>query len=118
MDASHQITQRDGITIITLGTEYENLDDESLDCVSTELLDLAARSDPPALIVDMSSTTFFGSAFLGILFRVWHRLKARDGRMAVCGAQGPCQEVLRVTQVNQLWPVVDDCNAAVDALKQ
>ena len=110
-----QLTQ-DGVTVIVLGTAYDNLDETALEAASARLLEIAQSAEPPLVVVDMGRTQFFGSAFLGTLFRVWRRLSARDGKFAVCGVTGVCAEVLEVTQVNRLWTLYDTRDAAVEAL--
>lgn len=112
-----EVQTQDGVTVIVLGTEYDNLDEAALDAASEELLEIAKGAEPPLVVVDMSRTKFFGSAFLGTLFRVWRRLTARQGKMAMCGAAGVCAEVLSVTQVDRLWSLYDSRDAAVEAVK-
>lgn len=67
----------DGVTVIILGEQYDNLDEPALLAAADELLEIARTADPPQIVVDMGRTKFFGSAFLGTLFRVWRRLTAR-----------------------------------------
>lgn len=100
----------DGVTVIILGEQYDNLDEPAL-------LEIARTADPPQIVVDMGRTKFFGSAFLGTLFRVWRRLTSRGGKMCVCSATGPCAEVLEVTQVNRLWDLHETREAAVESMK-
>ena len=107
----------DGVTVIILGEQYDNLDEPSLRAAAEELLEIAQTSDPPLIVVDMGRTNFFGSAFLGTLFRVWRRLTSRGGKMCVCGATGPCAEVLEITQVDRLWDLHKTREAAVESLK-
>ncbi|MBL6704839.1 MAG: STAS domain-containing protein [Planctomycetaceae bacterium] len=107
----------DGVTVIILGEQYDNLDEPALLAAADELLEIARTADPPQIVVDMGRTKFFGSAFLGTLFRVWRRLTSRGGKMCVCSATGPCAEVLEVTQVNRLWDLHETREAAVESMK-
>ena len=112
-----EILKSDGVTVIVLGEQYDNLDEPALEAAAAELLGFAQSADPPLIVVDMEQTKFFGSAFLGTLFRVWRRLTTRNGKMCVCNAQGLCAEVLEVTQVDRLWNLFDTREAAVESLK-
>ncbi|NQV28998.1 MAG: STAS domain-containing protein [Rhodopirellula sp.] len=107
----------DGVTVIVLGEQYDNLNEPSLEAAAAELLEIAQSADPPLIVVDMVRTKFFGSAFLGTLFRVWRRLTARNGKLCVCSAKGPCADVLAVTQVDRLWDVFDTREEAIKSLK-
>ncbi len=98
-----EVIEQDGVTVVVLGEEYDNLEEMVLERASTHLLEIAKSAEPPLIVIDMAKTKFFGSAFLGTLFRVWRRLSARNGKMAVCSATGVVAEVLEVTQANRLW---------------
>lgn len=112
-----EVLKQDGVTVIVLGEQYDNLDEPSLEAAAAELLEFAKSAEPPLIVVDMARTRFFGSAFLGTLFRVWRRLTARNGKLCVCNATGPCADVLEVTQVDRLWNLFDTRAAAVESLK-
>lgn len=111
-----EILKQDGVTVIVLGEQYDNLDEPALEAAATELLEIAQAADPPLIVVDMGRTKFFGSAFLGTMFRVWRRLTTRSGKLCVSCATGPCAEVLQVTQVDRLWNLFETREAAVESL--
>ena len=111
-----EIIEDGGATIAVLGTEYDNLNDDNLMAASETLLSLASRVEPPKLILDLSQTRFFASAFLGALFRVWNRLSHRGGSMAMCCPSEVCADVLRVTNVAKLWGIYQTRQEAIDAL--
>lgn len=112
-----EVLNDNGVTVIVLGEQYDNLDEPALEAAASDLLEIAQSADPPLIVIDMSRTKFFGSAFLGTLFRVWRRLTTRNGKFCVSGAMGPCADVLSVTQVDRLWNLFDTREAAVESLK-
>lgn len=115
-EQSQTIEQDRGVTVIALGPEYENLDEPQLERVRTTLLDAAEKADPPLAVLDLSHTKFFGSAFIEILVEAWNRLEKRGGRFCLCGVTTYCAEVLRVTRLDQLWPMYSTRDEAVEAL--
>lgn len=116
--AAPQLTIQDGVTVVSLvGPEYESLDERLLDRVRNSLLDIAQTTNPPLMVLDLSHTKFFGSAFIEILFRVANRIKNRGGKFALSGLTEYCAEVIHVTHLDSLWPVLPDCAAAVAAVK-
>ncbi|MFQ5733220.1 MAG: STAS domain-containing protein [Planctomycetaceae bacterium] len=116
-DRIHTETTPDGVTVVALGAEYENLNEPLLEDLEAFLLETADRISPPLLLLDLSHTRFFGSAFLEALFRVWSRLKKRgDGRFALCGLTEYCAEVIETTHLERLWTVAANRDDAVKAL--
>ena len=117
-DNSQSVSKQDGVTIIALGPEYENLDDAVLEELRTVILDGVAAADPPLVVLDLSHTKFFGSAFIEILFRAWNRIvKQEGGQFCLSGLTPYCAEIIDVTHLNQLWSIYKDRDEAVAALK-
>jgi len=111
------ICREDGVTVIALGPEYENLDEPLLDHLRGVLLDAASTADPPLVVLDLSHTKFFGSAFIEILFRLSNRLKSRAGQFALCGLTPYCAEVLSITHLDTIWPIFSNRAEAVRGLQ-
>ncbi len=112
-----EITKQNLVTVIALGPEYDSLDEHGLDDLKDVMLDVSQTADPPLVVLDLSHTKFFGSAFIEILFRTWNRLNARDGgRFAICGLTEYCKEVIEVTHLDRLWEFFDTCDEAIAAL--
>jgi anti-anti-sigma factor len=100
------VTRRDDVTVIALGRDYENLDEHRLEEVSLVIFETAQNADPPLVVLDLSHTKFFGSAFIEIMFRAWNRLNARPGgSFAISGLTPYCAEVIETTHLDRLWPV-------------
>ena len=111
------VEAQDGVTVIHLGPEYENLDESLLDELRSSILDVAETATPPKVVLDLSHTKFFGSAFIEIMFRAWKRLEGRGGKFALSGLTPYCEEIVEVTHLDRLWTVYPDRGAAVAALK-
>jgi anti-sigma B factor antagonist len=112
------VTCEEGVTVVTLGPEYENLEETELDTLKGALLEVAEKADPPLVVLDLSQLRFFGSALIEALFRAWNHLKARPGgRMSLCGLTSYCREVVEITHLDQLWSVFETRAEAVHALK-
>lgn len=106
-----------GATVIALGPEYENLDEPLLERLRSFILDAADRADPPRVVLDLSHTKFFGSAFLEILVQAWNRLRDRPGgRLALSGLSPYCADVVRVTRLDRVWPMYASRAEAVEQL--
>lgn len=95
----------DEVTVIQLGPEYENLNEPLLMKLQPMILEAVDQASPPYVVMDLSHTKFFGSAFIELLFLAWKRLKARGGNFALAGVTKYCLEVIEITHLDQLWPV-------------
>lgn len=111
-----QVVVDRGVTVVTLGEKYETLDELKVEELSEPLLAVAGEATPPLLVVNLAHTRFFGSSFIALLFRTRTRLTPRNGKMAVCGLQGYCIEVMEVAHLNQLWHICPDSAEAVTVL--
>jgi anti-anti-sigma factor len=105
-----QIARQQGVTVISLGPEYENLDEPVLEELRDSMLDAL-------VVLDLSHTKFFGSAFIEVLFRTWNRLNSREGgRFCLCGLTPYCAEVIEVTHLDRLWRITSTRDEAVRAV--
>ena len=105
-DNKTQVIKQNGVTVVVFGKEYENIDETVIDEVRDFLLNVSSDADPPRLLIDLSKVEFFGSSFIELVFRVWHRMKAKDGGVfGLCCLNPYCREVLEVTHLNQLWKI-------------
>ncbi|QDT42263.1 hypothetical protein Pan241w_23460 [Gimesia alba] len=116
-DYPPEIVKEGQVTIVSLGPEYENLDEPRLDALTDVLLQVAETASPPIVLLDLSHTSFFGSAFIEVIFRMWNRLNHREGgKFCICGLSEYCTEVLEVTHLDQLWETFATREEAVRAL--
>jgi anti-anti-sigma factor len=114
MPAPPQITNLDQATVVALGPDFKNITEDIVGSASTILLN-AAANEKPNLVLDFSHVEFFGSSFIEVLFRVWKRLQQRGGGFALANVSTYCQEVLRTTHLDSLWPV---CTSVDEAAKK
>jgi anti-anti-sigma factor len=113
------VTREQGVTIISLGPEYETLNDAELEDLKSVLLNTAVEADHPLVVLDLSRLGYFGSSFIEALICVWKHLSARPGgRMALCGLTANCREVVGITHLDQLWSVFDTREEAVRSLRR
>lgn len=95
------------------------IEDALLEPLGRELLAAVQAAPSPLVVLDLSATRFFGSGFIELLLRVWKTLQLRpDARMAVCGLQEYCREVLQITHLDQLWPMTATAAEGVAAISE
>lgn len=98
------VIYQNGITIVELESQYDSLDDESLEQLSHVLLEAVSGPRRPVLLLDFSKTRFIGSTFIGLMVRVWKRIRDRDGQMGLCCLAPFCRETLVIARLyDTLW---------------
>lgn len=68
------------------------------------------------LVIDLSNVAFLDSTGLGVLIGLLHRLRSRDGCLALAGASDRVYKVFHTTQLTKvltITPTVDDAIAAI-----
>lgn len=116
--AAPKVTIENGVTLVVLGPGHESVDEHLLDAGLREaLLKIGETANPPRVVLDLSQTTFFGSSFIEILFRIWNRLQERPGgAFAIAGLTSYCQEVLKIAHLDSLWRLFPDRASALAEL--
>ena len=105
------------VTVIAFGPQFESLDEFTLDQIRDFGLEAAKAANPPKVVIDLSYTKFFGSSFIEVLFRVWNRVNGAGGKFALSGLTSYCREVLEITHLDKLWPMLPNADEAVAAIE-
>jgi anti-sigma B factor antagonist len=112
-----EIITQDGVSIVSLGPAFERITEDLIPVASEAILQ-AAGGENAKVIIDLGHTQFFGSSFIEAMFRGWNKLKGKPGAVfALAGLTSYCQEVIEITNLNRLWSMYPDRQAAIDALK-
>lgn len=112
-----EITKHGRVTLISLGPEYENLDETILDSLQPSLFAALEEADPPYVVLDLSKVKFFGSSFIEIIIRMVNRVESqRQGQFALAGLTKYCAEVLEITHLDSIWKIYPNSEAATTAL--
>ena len=104
-----------GETLIV--TPLRNIGSFAEDEIHGEWTDLLSRVNEPDVkhvVLDFGSMEYFGSNVLEFVVQLGKRLKAKDGRLAICNATPVGNEILSVMRFDRLYPVVA---TRADALK-
>jgi anti-anti-sigma factor len=94
------------------------LDDVVLDAVERFLYRCADAKETQNLVIDLSATTCFGSRFIEVLFRAYHRIKRKGGRIALSGLRGHPAEVIHVSKLQRIWEIYAATDEAVRELNR
>ena len=115
---SIDISCENGVTVVTLGPEYESIFGAELGHFQ-EVIDLADSVDPPLLVMDLRHSNYFGSGFLGILVQMAKQVKKRPGgQFGVCHVTGLCRDIIIGTRMEHYFDLFETREAAIAAYSQ
>jgi len=103
--------------VVTVQTDLRELDFRGVEAGASEIFDQLARGAVKDVVLDFRNTDYYGSTALGFFVKLWKRLKERDGRMAFCGVSAHEREILKVTNLDGLWPVYATREEALRAMQ-
>jgi anti-anti-sigma factor len=107
--------EREGQTlIVTPLTDRRELDFQEIEAGARDILDVLGNDTIKNVVLDFRQTDYYGSTALGFFMKLWKRVREGDGRMAFCGVSDHERDILKVTNLDGLWPI---CSSREEALK-
>jgi len=116
-DEAFRIERVGDVWVVIPSSRVESLQWELIEEASELLVGPICNLEGPQLIVDLRDVDYFGSVFLSLLLRVERCVRRSAGSMAVCGASPRARELLRITNLDTIWPIYDDRAEALAALR-
>jgi anti-anti-sigma factor len=89
-----------------------------LEAGASELLGLLDQPPARHLVLDFHRAAYDGSTVLPFFLKLWLRVSRRSGRMALCNVSEHERDLLRVTKLDELWPVCGSRGEALAAVRQ
>jgi anti-anti-sigma regulatory factor len=80
------------------------------------LLGLLKNGPYRNLLVDLSSSNYFGAKVLGAIAEWAKRVAEREGQVAVCGASSDMRELLQIYGIKDQWPLFPTREAGIKAI--
>lgn len=114
-----EVQVQDGVTFVRVGGHYGNFEEDAVEKIREELFAILDAAAEPLLCIDFSRSKYFGSAFMGVLFRVWKRVHSKDGgNFAMCSLTEEASSIIRAAQLQQLWPVCENRDEVIATFRQ
>ncbi len=109
IDLLLETTSREPWTVLSVHGEIDAYTSPQL---RTELRDLIDRGST-AVLVDLEGVGFMDSTGLGVLVGALKRLREHEGRMALVCTQPPLLRILRITGLDQVFPLYESLDRAL-----
>jgi anti-anti-sigma factor len=103
-------TMINGYTKIVI--EAERLDVANMADMKTGILENIDDSNP-RVVIDLSGVVFLDSSGMSVLIGVFKYLNTINGELKLCGLQEQPNELMQITQLYNVFTVVDNCEQAV-----
>ncbi|MCG8584946.1 MAG: STAS domain-containing protein [Pirellulales bacterium] len=116
MEDSAATSPQSDVYVVECEPRYQSDDNEAMRRAREALIDKATSCEKPRVVVDLSETTFFGSAFVGLLFSLREKVARLGGQLAACGANEHCRDVLEVTRFTNVCPLFGSRSEAIQAV--
>jgi len=111
-------TERDGDTIIlTPKHDLGELQFAEIESAASSVLEWIKLAQVKNVIIDFHKTDYFGSTALGFFTKLWKRVKIATGHMALCNVSEHEREILRITNLDRLWPICNSRDKAIEAVR-
>jgi anti-sigma B factor antagonist len=68
------------------------------------------------LVIDLSETVFLDSTGLGVLVGLLHRLRSRDGSLAIAGARDRVYRAFQISKLTQVLTLTDTVEDGIVAI--
>lgn len=112
-----KIEQHGSVTVIRPTQELESLRWDLIEHAADLVVAPIQNRTAPLVLVSLNDVSYFGSAFLSLLLRLWKHVSTSGGMMVISGATPRARELLRVTNLDTLWAIYDDEQEAMAALE-
>jgi anti-sigma B factor antagonist len=112
-----EIDQKGDTIIVTPVTDLRELVYQQIEAGMNDVLNHLADTGVKNVVMDFHVTDYFGTTALGCFLRLWKRVKCQNGLMAFCNVSEHEREVLRITKLDNLWPIYSSKEEALRSLE-
>lgn len=110
-------THRLGNTLVVSPlTDLAELDYARIEAEASDVLRLFELTQLRNVVLDLQHADYSGSLAITFFLKLWKEVKRRGGKMALCHVSPHEREILRLCNLDRLWPVFKSRNAALAAV--
>ncbi|MFO8014284.1 MAG: STAS domain-containing protein [Phycisphaerae bacterium] len=116
-DRLYETNEVDGVIVVTF-RQSQILDAMTIERMSSGLKELIGSHEGGKFIFDFSQVTYMSSSALGMLIGLQRRVAQKGARLKLTGIQDEIMEVFRITQLDTVFDIYKDTDAAVEAFRK
>lgn len=115
MSGFYRIFQEQAVHVLELSLPA-GLDASEFDKLNTRVLAAVDESPAGGWVIDLGACGYIGSAAIGFLINVRHRVTSAGGRVVLCAISASIESVLRTSSLGRLFDVTATREDAVALL--
>jgi len=104
--------------IVSAARDVGTLAEDELREEWDELLERLDQYNTKHAIIDLTELDYFGSIMLYLMVRLWKRVSAGGGKLAICNVSKVGEEILKTANFDTLWPIVSSREEALAAVQE
>ena len=116
-DRLYDTNEVDGVMVVTF-RQSQILDAMTIERMSSTLKELISSHEGGKFVFDFSNVTYMSSSALGMLIGLQRRVAQNDASLKLTGIQDEIMEVFRITQLNTVFDIYNNTDAAVEAFRK
>jgi anti-sigma B factor antagonist len=105
-------TKNQGLDIVTIAGRFVMADAPE----SRESFKTIVEAGASKLLVDLSGVSFIDTSGLSVLISAYKMIRAKDGRMVLCGIPVAVRTLLELTRLNEIFESFASVEAALAVL--
>lgn len=95
----------------------DTLDVMEFDKLNEAMLQAVDSASSAPWVLDLSATTYMGSAVLGLLVNIRQRIKQARGTLVLCGLTPRLEQIFRACCMERLFTIVKTRNEAMERIR-
>ena len=111
-----RLEQRGATLIVSPTSDLRELEFDRIESGAGEVLELLVVGSVKNVVIDLKDTDYYGSTALSFFVKLWKRVKTADGKMVFCEMSEHEVEILKITHLDDLWPVYANREEALKAV--
>lgn len=105
------VCEVDGVTVIRF--RPREIDETKLQRLTQELGKVTGALEDQRFVLDLEAVAFLTSTGIGALIALKKKMQVAGGAVKLCGLQSEIRTLFTITQVDRLFDIEDNADAAV-----
>lgn len=112
-----EIEQQNDTIIVVPVVDLRELEYQRIEAGAKKILELLDGTGIKNVVLDFHKTDYYGTSALGVFLKLWKRVRMRSGRMVFCNVSDHEREILKIMNLDRMWPICASRNEALKAVK-
>ena len=113
-----QIERQDDTIIVIPVLDLNEFEFQRIESGAGPVMRLLEDDHVKNVIVDFHRVDYFGSTALSFFFKIWKRVRTKNGQMALCNMSEHEKEILKITMLDTLWRICASREEALQAVRK